>query len=175
MILPQVAQKLTAIDIQDSSAQKCSDSQEGVQGSGSEAVTQLTAEHQAQILAPDNNLIGNHTSSDSILPESTQTCQELPEITQVCSTTFFLAAEHQSSIHQRGLLNDWTRATFRSVVKEEATFYLEYEAKSGGILFCGQTNLSDLTTFLGHRLSHIRWLKPTIFVRSETFLAANIV
>jgi hypothetical protein len=25
-------------------------------------------------------------------------------------------------------------------------------------------NLSDLTTFLGDRLSHIRWLKPTIFV-----------
>jgi hypothetical protein len=61
MILPQDAQKLTAIDIQDSSAQKCSDSQEGVQGSGSEAITQLTAEHQAEILAPHNNLIGNHT------------------------------------------------------------------------------------------------------------------
>ena len=25
-------------------------------------------------------------------------------------------------------------------------------------------NLSDLTTSLGDRLSHIRWLKPTIFV-----------
>ncbi|CAA9374521.1 hypothetical protein AVDCRST_MAG84-4605 [uncultured Microcoleus sp.] len=25
-------------------------------------------------------------------------------------------------------------------------------------------NLSDLTTFLGARVSHIGWLKPTIFV-----------
>jgi Predicted ATPase len=48
----QIAEKLTVTDIQDSSAKKYSDSQEGVQGSGvSEAITQLTAEHQAQILA----------------------------------------------------------------------------------------------------------------------------
>ena len=52
MILPQVAEKLTAIDIQDSSAKKTSASEEWVQGSGvSEAIIQLTAEHQAQILA----------------------------------------------------------------------------------------------------------------------------
>src|SRR4028119_2469271 len=31
-------------------------------------------------------------------------------------------------------------------------------------------NLSDLTTFLGDRLSHIRWLKPTIFVPLKLFL-----
>jgi putative DNA primase/helicase len=52
MMVHQTAEKLTATGIQDSSAQKCSDSQEGVQGSGvSEAIIQLTAEHQAQILA----------------------------------------------------------------------------------------------------------------------------
>jgi len=52
MILPQVAEKLTVIDIQDSSAKKSSSSEEWVQGSGvSEAIIQLTAEHQAQILA----------------------------------------------------------------------------------------------------------------------------
>jgi putative DNA primase/helicase len=52
MMVHQIAEKLTVTDIQDSSAQKCSDSQEGVQGSGvSGAITQLTAEHQAQILA----------------------------------------------------------------------------------------------------------------------------
>src|SRR5919202_3238824 len=52
MMVHQIAEKLTVIDIQDSSAQKCSDSQEWVQGSGaSEAITQLTTEHQAQILA----------------------------------------------------------------------------------------------------------------------------
>jgi Domain of unknown function (DUF3854)/D5 N terminal like/Poxvirus D5 protein-like len=93
----------------------------------------------------NNNSMGNNTSSDSILPESAQTCQELSKVTQTCQATdknsvvFFLTAEHQSRIQKRDLLNDWTRATFRSVVKEEATFYLGYEAKSGGILFCGQT------------------------------------
>jgi hypothetical protein len=81
----------------------------------------------------------NLLNSDSILPESTQTCQDLPKLTQTYSSTFFLTADNQASIQKRGLLNDWTRATFRSVAKEEATFYLGYEAKSGGILFCGQT------------------------------------
>src|SRR4028118_290638 len=48
----QIAEKLTAIEIQESSAKKSSDSQEGVKGSGvSEAIIQLTAKHQAQILA----------------------------------------------------------------------------------------------------------------------------
>ena len=53
MILTQIAEKLTAVEIEESSAKKSSDSQEWVQGSGvSEATTQLTAKHQAQILAP---------------------------------------------------------------------------------------------------------------------------
>jgi hypothetical protein len=44
MMVHQIAEKLTVTDIQDSSAKKYSDSQEGVQGSGvSEAITQLTA------------------------------------------------------------------------------------------------------------------------------------
>src|SRR4028118_248816 len=52
MMIHQIAEKLTVTDIQDSSAKKYSDSQEWVQGLGvSEAITQLTAEHQAQILA----------------------------------------------------------------------------------------------------------------------------
>ena len=52
MTITQIAEKLTAVEIQESSAKKSSDSQEWVQGSGaSEAIIQLTAEHQAQILA----------------------------------------------------------------------------------------------------------------------------
>ena len=90
-------------------------------------------------MSNNNNSIGGHASSDSILPEPAQTCQDLPKLTQTYSPTFFLTADHQSRIQKRDLLNDWTRATFRSVTKEEATFYLGYPAKSGGILFCGQT------------------------------------
>jgi len=52
MILPQIAEKLTVTDVVDSSSKKHSVCGEGVQGSGvSEAITQLTAKHQAQILA----------------------------------------------------------------------------------------------------------------------------
>ena len=52
MILPQIAEKLAVIDVLDSSPKNHSGSEEWGQGSGvSEASTQLTAEHQAQILA----------------------------------------------------------------------------------------------------------------------------
>ncbi len=52
MIVQQIAEKLTGTDIQDSSLKRCSASQEWVQGSGVfEPITQLTAKHQAQILA----------------------------------------------------------------------------------------------------------------------------
>jgi putative DNA primase/helicase len=52
MMVPQIAEKLTVTDIRDSSPKKYSAFEGGVQGSGvSEAITQLTAEHQAQILA----------------------------------------------------------------------------------------------------------------------------
>jgi putative DNA primase/helicase len=48
----QTAEKLVVIDVLDSSPKNHSGSEEWVQGSGaSEAITQLTAEHQAQILA----------------------------------------------------------------------------------------------------------------------------
>jgi len=48
----QIVEKLAVIDIQDSSSKNHSSCEEWVQGSGvSEAITQLTAEHQAKILA----------------------------------------------------------------------------------------------------------------------------
>src|SRR4028119_235090 len=57
MILPQIAEKLTVTVVVDSSSKKHSVCGAGVQGSGvSEAITQLTAEHQAQILARGLNL-----------------------------------------------------------------------------------------------------------------------
>ena len=97
----------------------------------------------------NTNAIGGHASSDLTLlestqsyqrvPETTQDCQELPKPTQTYSPAFFLNTKHQADAEKRGLLNDWTRATFRSVTKEEGTFYLGYEAKSDGLLFCGQT------------------------------------
>lgn len=37
------------------------------------------------------------------------------------------------------MLNDWTRATCRTVTKEEASFLLGYKAKSGGIWISGNT------------------------------------
>ena len=51
----------------------------------------------------------------------------------------FLNTKHQSDIQARSLLNDWSRAAWRTVTKEEATFLLGYEAKSGGIWFQGET------------------------------------
>jgi hypothetical protein len=69
---------------------------------------------------------------------SNNTSNPVSQPTQASSVKF-LCEKHQRDIKARGLLNDWTRATFRTVAKEEATFYLGYEAKSGGILFCGQT------------------------------------
>ena len=89
---------------------------------------------------PNNeSSLPNPDQSCQVLSESTQACQNSSKLTQTYSSAFFLTTEHQSRIQKRDLLNDWTRATFRSVAKEEATFYLGYEAKSGGILFCGQT------------------------------------
>ncbi|MEG4521049.1 MULTISPECIES: phage/plasmid primase, P4 family [unclassified Microcoleus] len=51
----------------------------------------------------------------------------------------FLCTKHQADIQARGLLNDWARAACRTVTKEEASFLLGYEAKSGGIWISGQT------------------------------------
>jgi predicted P-loop ATPase len=55
------------------------------------------------------------------------------------SSAKFLCEEHQADIKARGLLNDWTRATCRTVTKEEASFLLGYKAKSGGIWIGGET------------------------------------
>jgi predicted P-loop ATPase len=55
------------------------------------------------------------------------------------SSAKFLCEEHQAHIKARGLLNDWTRATCRTVTKEEASFLLGYKAKSGGIWIGGET------------------------------------
>ncbi|MEG4037558.1 DUF3854 domain-containing protein [Microcoleus sp. S36b_A4] len=92
-------------------------------------------------MSTDNtNAIGYQTSSDvASLSESTQICQEPPKLAQTYSSTFFLCAKHQADIQGRGLLNDWSRAAWRTVTKEEATFLLGYEAKSGGIWFQGET------------------------------------
>lgn len=97
----------------------------------------------------NNNAINGQASSDLILPEHSQSWQDLSNPSQSClptskptqtySPAFFLNTKHQADAEKRGLLNDWTRATFRSVSKEEATFCLGYEAKSDGLLFCGQT------------------------------------
>jgi hypothetical protein len=88
--------------------------------------------------------MGNHTSSNSILSESNQPCQELPKPTQTCQEVLksklvgFLSEKHLSDIAERALLNDWARSSSRSVTADEASFRLGYTAKSGGILFIGQ-------------------------------------
>ncbi len=97
-----------------------------------------------KIMSNNNNSIGNHTSSDSILPESAQTCQELSKVTQTCQEVLksklvgFLSEKHLSDIAERALLNDWARSSSRTVTADEASFRLGYTAKSGGILFIGQ-------------------------------------
>jgi hypothetical protein len=103
--------------------------------------TQLAPPGAGKIMIANNtNAIGGQTSSDAAsLPEASQACQELPKSTQTYSPAFFLNAKHQADAEKRGLLNDWTRMTFRSVTEEEGTFYLGYAAKSAGLLFCGQT------------------------------------
>lgn len=84
------------------------------------------------------NTLDTQISSDSILLNSDEVCQESPEPTQTRSTNF-LNSKHQSDIQARGLLNDWGRTAWRTVTKEEATFLLGYEAKSGGIWISGET------------------------------------
>ena len=92
------------------------------------------------MIANNTNAIGGQTSSDAAsLPEASHACQELPKSTQTYSPALFLNTKHQADAEKRGLLNDWTRMTFRSVTEEEGTFYLGYAAKSAGLLFCGQT------------------------------------
>jgi predicted P-loop ATPase len=54
------------------------------------------------------------------------------------SNQHFLSAVHQKHIEGRGLLNDWSRSNCRTITAEEASLYLGYPAKSGGILFVGK-------------------------------------
>lgn len=54
-------------------------------------------------------------------------------------STAYLSTKHQSHIESRGLLNNWSWANCRTVTADEASVYLGYTAKSGGILFLGKT------------------------------------
>lgn len=54
-------------------------------------------------------------------------------------STAYLSPKHKSHIESRGLLNDWSYANCRTVSADEASVYLGYAAKSGGILFVGKT------------------------------------
>jgi putative DNA primase/helicase len=101
----------------------------------------------AKFMSKNTNASNGFDSSDSILPESTQSCQDLSKSTQTCRnlseptqtySKFFLNTKHQADIQARGLLNNWTRSSSRTVTAEEASFYLGHAAKSGGILFIGQ-------------------------------------
>lgn len=55
------------------------------------------------------------------------------------STTAYLPPKHKSHIESRGLLNRWSEVNCRTVSADEASVYLGYTAKSGGILFLGKT------------------------------------
>ncbi len=79
--------------------------------------------------------IDGQVSSDSVLSEPAQAFA----VAVKNPVTFFLNAENQADIQARGLLNGWSRATCRSVAKEEASFLLGYEAKSAGIWIGGET------------------------------------
>jgi putative DNA primase/helicase len=58
---------------------------------------------------------------------------------QQFESTADLSLKHKSHIESRGLLNDWSYANCRTVSAAEASVYLGYAAKSGGILFLGNT------------------------------------
>ena len=54
-------------------------------------------------------------------------------------STAYLSPKHKSHIESRGLLNSWSEVNCRTVSADEASVYLGYAAKSGGILFLGKT------------------------------------
>jgi putative DNA primase/helicase len=58
-------------------------------------------------------------------------------VVQQFESTAYLSPKHKSHIENRGLLNDWSFANCRTVSADEASVYLGYAAKSGGILFIG--------------------------------------
>lgn len=60
-------------------------------------------------------------------------------VVQQFESTAYLSPKHKSHIESRGLLNDWSSVNCRTVSADEASVYLGYAAKSGGILFLGKT------------------------------------
>jgi putative DNA primase/helicase len=60
-------------------------------------------------------------------------------VVQQFESTAYLSPKHKSHIESRGLLNDWSFANCRTASAGEASVYLGYAAKSGGILFLGGT------------------------------------
>src|SRR4028118_625082 len=58
-------------------------------------------------------------------------------VVQQFESTAYLSPKHKSHIESRGLLNDWSFANCRTASADEASVYLGYPAKSGGILFVG--------------------------------------
>jgi putative DNA primase/helicase len=58
-------------------------------------------------------------------------------VVQQFESTAYLSPKHKSHIESRGLLNDWSFANCRTASADEASVYLGYAAKSGGILFVG--------------------------------------
>ncbi len=58
-------------------------------------------------------------------------------VAQQFQSTAYLSSKHEQHIAARGLLNDWTRANCRTLSADEASIYLGYKAKSGGIWFSG--------------------------------------
>jgi len=60
-------------------------------------------------------------------------------VVQQFESTAYLSPKHKSHIESRGLLNDWSFANCRTASADEASVYLGYPAKSGGILFLGKT------------------------------------
>ena len=60
-------------------------------------------------------------------------------VVQQFQSTAYLSPKHKSHIESRGLLNSCSEVNCRTVSAEEASVYLGYAAKSGGILFVGKT------------------------------------
>jgi len=60
-------------------------------------------------------------------------------VVQQFESTAYLSPKHKSHIESRGLLNEWSFANCRTASADEASVYLGYAAKSGGILFVGAT------------------------------------
>ena len=56
----------------------------------------------------------------------------------VQTTTSLLCPKHHQALLDRGLSADWIEANCRSLTLQEASQYLGYPAKSGGILLSGE-------------------------------------